>query len=86
MQCLVSATNVQKKTLFSSPKTTLSAAMDGSRIFSKGEGGFSKNPKSLTRDFTFCFGARSPSKLVYSGAKGACRKILGSVGKNGFLE
>ena len=27
------------------------------------------------------FGARSPSKLVYIGAKGALRKILGWVGK-----
>ena len=28
------------------------------------------------------FGARSPSNLVYIGAKGAFRKILGSVGQN----
>ena len=27
------------------------------------------------------FGARSPSKLVYIGAQGAFRKILGSIGK-----
>ena len=27
------------------------------------------------------FGTRSPSKLLYIGAKGAFRKILGSVGK-----
>ena len=28
-----------------------------------------------------CFGAHSPSKLVYIGAKGTFRKILGSVGQ-----
>ena len=32
------------------------------------------------------FGARSPSKLVYIGAKGAFRKILGSVGQKGISE
>ena len=30
---------------------------------------------------TFFFGEFSPSKLVYIGAKGAFRKILGSVGE-----
>ena len=34
--------------------------------------------KILTKNSVF-FGARSPSKLVYIGAKGAFRKILGSV-------
>ena len=32
------------------------------------------------------FGARSPSKLVYIGAKGAFRKILGSVGQKWISE
>ena len=32
------------------------------------------------------FGARSPSKLVYIGAKGAFRKILGSVGQKWLSE
>ena len=36
--------------------------------------------KILTKKTRF-FGARSPSKLVYIGAKGAFRKILGSVGQ-----
>ena len=32
------------------------------------------------------FGARSPSKLVYIGAEGAFRKILGSVGQKWISE
>ena len=39
----------------------------------------------LTKKSRF-FGARSPSKLVYIGAKGAFRKILGSVGQNWISE
>ena len=39
----------------------------------------------LTKKQRF-FGARSPSKLVYIGAKGAFRKILGSVGQKGISE
>ena len=31
-------------------------------------------------------GARSPSKLAYIGAKGAFRKILGSISLNGYLK
>ena len=34
----------------------------------------------------FFFGARSPSKLVYIGAEGAFRKILGSVGQKWISE
>ena len=34
--------------------------------------------KFLTKKLRF-FGARSPAELVYFGARGACRKILGSV-------
>ena len=41
--------------------------------------------KILTKNCVF-FGARSPSKLVYIRAEGAFRKILGSVGQNGFLK
>ena len=32
------------------------------------------------------FGARSPSKIAYIGAKGAFRKILGSVGQKWISE
>ena len=39
----------------------------------------------LTKESRF-LGARSPSKLVYIGAKGAFRKVLGSVNKNGYLK
>ena len=39
----------------------------------------------LTKKSRF-FGARSPSKLVYIGAKGAFRKILGSVGQKWISE
>ena len=42
--------------------------------------------KTLTKKLRF-FSARAlPSKLVCSGAKGALRKILGSVTKNGYLK
>ena len=34
----------------------------------------------------FFFGARSPSKLAYIGAKGTFRKILGSVGQKWISE
>ena len=34
----------------------------------------------------FFFGACFPSKLVNIGAKGALRKILGSVNQNGYLK
>ena len=37
--------------------------------------------KKVDKKIAFFFGARSPSKLVYIGAEGAVRKILGSVGK-----
>ena len=39
----------------------------------------------LTKKLRF-FGARSPSKLVYIGAKDAFRKILGSVGQKWISE
>ena len=39
----------------------------------------------LTKKSRF-FGARSPSKLVYIGAKGAFRKTLGSVGQKWISE
>ena len=42
--------------------------------------------KNFDKKIAFIFGARSPSKLVYIGAKGAFRKILGSIGQNGFLK
>ena len=79
----------------------------GSRIFSRGGGGFSKNFPKFWRPFFFLgrpnwffelsqstvlpllcvfFGARSPSKLVYIGAKGAFRKILGSVRQKWISE
>ena len=40
----------------------------------------------LTKKSRFFFGARFPSNLVYIGAQGAFRKILGSVGKNWISE
>ena len=46
-------------------------------------GHFLKNFAFFSR---FFFGARSPSKLVYVGAKGAFRKILGSVGQKWISE
>ena len=42
--------------------------------------------KILTKKNRVFFGARSPSKLVYIGAKGAFRKILGSVGQQWISE
>ena len=42
--------------------------------------------KILTKKSRFFFGARSPSKLVYIGAKGAFKKILGSVGQKWISE
>ena len=41
--------------------------------------------KNVDKKIAF-FGARSTSKLVYIGAKGAFRKILGSVGQKGISE
>ena len=41
--------------------------------------------KNFDKKIAF-FGARSPSKLVYIGAQGAFRKILGSVGQKGISE
>ena len=42
--------------------------------------------KNFDKKIAFFFGARSPSKLVYIGAKGAFRKILGSVGQKWISE
>ena len=42
---------------------------------------FGRFLKKLDKKIAFFFGARSPSKLVYIGAEGALRKILGSVGQ-----
>ena len=42
--------------------------------------------KNFDKKIAFFFGARSPSKLVYVGAKGAFRKILGSVGQKWISE
>ena len=42
--------------------------------------------KNFDKKIAFFFGARSPSKLVYIGTKGAFRKILGSVGQKWISE
>ena len=42
--------------------------------------------KNFDKQIGFFFGASSPSKLVYIGAKGAFRKILGSVGQKWISE
>ena len=42
--------------------------------------------KNFDKKIAFFFGARSPSKLVYIGAKGALRKTLGSVGQKWISE
>ena len=42
--------------------------------------------KNFDKKIAFFFGARSPSKLVYIGAKGAFGKILGSVGQKWISE
>ena len=42
--------------------------------------------KNFGKKIAFFFGARSPSKLLYIGAKGAFRKNLGSVGQKWFSE
>ena len=42
--------------------------------------------KNFDQKIAFFFGARSPSKLVYIGANGAFRKILGSVGQKWISE
>ena len=42
--------------------------------------------KNFDKKIAFFFGARSPSKLVYIGAEGAFRKILGSVRQKWISE
>ena len=42
--------------------------------------------KNVDKKIAFFFGARSPSKLVYIGAQGAFRKIVGSVGQKWISE
>ena len=42
--------------------------------------------KNFDKKIAFFFGAGSPSKLVYIGAEGAFRKILGSVGQKWISE
>ena len=62
---------------------TAGADLGFSRGGGGGGGGFSKN---FPGGFSRFFGAGSPSKLVYIGAKGAFRKILGSVGQKWISE
>ena len=71
-------------------KVLIVSARGGSKIFSSvggGGGGFQKilttflGRPNFWALFGKFFGARSPSKLVYIGANGTLRKILGSVGQ-----
>ena len=64
---------------FSAPQANFKKKQTKKAVF----GHFLKN---FDKKIAFFFGARSPSKLVYIGAKSAFRKILGSVGQKWISE